>query len=184
MSRSTTPSKFLSLVLRHDPARIGITLDAAGWTDVDALLTACAAAGVVLTEAELRDIVAQSDKQRFALSDDGRRIRANQGHSVDVDLALPPATPPDVLVHGTIEAALGSILAQGLVPGSRHHVHLSAELATARAVGARRGRPVILRIDAAAMRAAGHTFYCSANGVWLVAHVAPAFLSRADPPAT
>ena len=168
---STKVSKFLSLVLRHDPARIGITLDDAGWTEVEDLLAAAAAHGVAITRDELVAIVASSDKQRFALSPDGARIRANQGHSVEVDLQLEPTTPPDTLFHGTVDAALAGIRAEGLIPGARHHVHLSADLDTARRVGGRRGRPVILTVDAAAMAVAGHVFYRSANGVWLVDHV-------------
>src|SRR5687767_7985914 len=117
-------SKFLSLVLRHDPARIGITLDDAGWTDVEALLAACARHGVTITRAELDDLVATSDKQRYALSEDGTRIRANQGHSVPVSLGLPPTPPPETLYHGTALAALPGIRDKGLVKGSRHDVHL------------------------------------------------------------
>ena len=174
-------SKFLSLVLRHEPERIGITLDDAGWTDVDALLTALDAHGLALTRAELDAIVASSDKQRFALSPDGARIRANQGHSVDVELGLEAVTPPDVLYHGTVDAALSGIRAQGLLKGQRHHVHLSADIETAKKVGGRRGTPVVLVIDARAMAAAGHTFYRSANGVWLVEHVPAQFIGFEQP---
>jgi putative RNA 2'-phosphotransferase len=173
---SVRASKFLSLVLRHDPARIGIQLEDAGWTDVAALLAACAAHGVAITRDELVAIVASSDKQRFALSADGARIRANQGHSVEVDLQLAPAAPPAVLFHGTVAAVLPAIRAQGLVRGQRHHVHLSADLETARKVGGRRGKPVVLAIRAGDMAAAGHVFYRSDNGVWLVEHVPPEFL--------
>lgn len=169
-------SKFLSLVLRHDPARVGIALDDAGWTDVAGLLAACAAHGVTITRAELDELVASSDKQRFALSADGTRIRANQGHSVAVELGLPVVPPPAVLYHGTVEAALPGIRARGLVKGARHDVHLSAERETATKVGARRGAPVILTIRAGAMAAAGHVFRRSANGVWLTAHVPPEFI--------
>jgi putative RNA 2'-phosphotransferase len=173
---STKTSKFLSLVLRHEPARIGITLDSAGWTDVDALLAASAAHGVHITRDELAQIVATSDKQRFALSPDGARIRANQGHSVEVELELAPAVPPAILYHGTVDRFLDSIRAQGLVKGERHHVHLSADLATAEKVGGRRGKPVVLTVRAADMVAAGHTFFVSANGVWLTDAVPAAFL--------
>jgi len=173
---SVRTSKFLSLVLRHDPARIGITLDDAGWTDVDALLAACAAHGVPITRPQLDELVASSDKQRFALSDDGTRIRANQGHSVAVELDLPVVAPPAVLYHGTVDAALPGIRARGLVKGARHDVHLSADLATASKVGARRGKAVILTIRATAMAEAGHSFRRSANGVWLTAHVPPQFI--------
>ena len=164
-------SKFLSLLLRHEPERIGITLDEGGWTDVDKLLDALHAHGVELTRAELDNIVASSDKQRFAFSDDRTRIRANQGHSVQVELGLPSLQPPDVLYHGTVEAALPGIRAKGLIKGERHHVHLSADIETAKKVGGRRGKPVVLAIKAKQMAATGHTFLRSANGVWLVDHV-------------
>lgn len=173
---SVRVSKFLSLVLRHDPARIGITLDDAGWTDVDALLAAAGAHGVPLTRDELREIVADSDKQRFALSPDGARIRANQGHSVEVDLQLAPCEPPALLYHGTVDAALPGIREEGLQRGARHHVHLSVEVDTATKVGRRRGAPVILTIRAAEMHAAGHVFYRSENGVWLVDQVPVRFI--------
>jgi putative RNA 2'-phosphotransferase len=173
---SVRPSKFLSFVLRHKPEAIGIALDEAGWTDVDALLAAAAAHGTRITREELDDIVAFSDKQRFALSPDGKRIRANQGHSVEVDLQLAPATPPERLYHGTVAEFLDSIRAQGLVKGARHHVHLSADEDTAKRVGGRRGKPIVLVVRAGEMAAAGHVFYRSDNGVWLVEHVPPEFL--------
>ena len=173
---STRISKFLSLVLRHDPARLGITLDSAGWTDVAALLEACVAHGVAFTRDQLVDVVATSDKQRFALSSDGTRIRANQGHSVEVELELAPATPPAVLYHGTIARFLPSIREHGLLKGLRHHVHLSADLATAKHVGGRRGKPVVLTVRAADMVAARHAFFVSQNGVWLTEHVPAEYL--------
>jgi len=160
-------SKFLSLVLRHDPARIGITLDSAGWTDVAALLAAASTHGVPITRDALAQVVATSDKQRFALSEDGARIRANQGHSIEVDLELAEALPPTTLYHGTVGDALAGIRARGLVRGARHHVHLSADVETATTVGGRRGRPVLLTIRAGDMASAGHVFYRSHNGVWL-----------------
>jgi putative RNA 2'-phosphotransferase len=173
-------SKFLSLVLRHEPERIGIVLDESGWTDVEALLAAAAAHGVAITRDDLAQIVASSDKQRFALSPDGARIRANQGHSVDVDLGLAPATPPDRLYHGTVDRFVESIRARGLLKGERHHVHLSADLDTAKRVGGRRGAPVVLVVRAAEMAATGHAFFRSENGVWLVEHVPPAFIEIGD----
>jgi putative RNA 2'-phosphotransferase len=179
LRRSAMPAKrsrFLSLVLRHDPGRIGVALDRAGWTDVGALLAACDAHGVPITRDELEEIVSTSDKQRFALSEDGTRIRANQGHSVTVDLELPPATPPELLYHGTNRRALAGIRERGLVRGARHHVHLSADVETAKRVGGRRGKPVVLTVKAAGMAAAGHTFHRSHNGVWLVASVPVGFL--------
>ncbi len=177
-------SKFLSLVLRHDPARIGIALDDAGWTGVTELLAASAAHGVAITHDELTAVVASSDKQRFALSPDGQRIRANQGHSVDVDLQLAPAEPPALLFHGTVEPALASIRTEGLARGKRHHVHLSVDVETATRVGARRGKPVILTIRAGDMAAAGHVFHRSDNGVWLVEHVPPEFVLFKGPKGT
>jgi putative RNA 2'-phosphotransferase len=170
-SSDTRLSKFLSLVLRHEPKKAGIILDSAGWVDVDALLRGCAAAGVALSRVDLDRIVAESEKQRFAFSDDRRRIRANQGHSVEVELAYEPVTPPDVLFHGTADRFLESIRAQGLVRGKRHHVHLSAERSTAIEVGRRHGRPVVLQIDARRMHAEGIAFFRSANSVWLTEHV-------------
>lgn len=168
MDRSLTRlSKWMSLVLRHDPAKFGVELDGAGWTRVDDLLAAAARAGLPLDDATLRRLVAENDKQRFALSDDGTMIRASQGHSVAVELGLEPVEPPPVLFHGTATRFLGSIRREGLVAGSRRQVHLSADADTAKTVGARHGRPAILRIDAARMHADGHRFFRSANGVWL-----------------
>lgn len=169
-------SKFLSLVLRHQPELIGLVLDDAGWTEVDALLAGCATQGVRLTRDELGALVAGSDKQRFALSADGQRSRANQGHSIDVELGLPDATPPARLYHGTYPGAVASIRAQGLLKGARHAVHLAADTTTASKVGMRRGAPVILVVRADEMVAAGHRFQVSANGVWLTEHVPPRFL--------
>lgn len=169
-------SKFLSLVLRHEPARAGIVLDAAGWVEVDALLRGCAAAGTRISRDELERIVAQSDKQRFAFSEDRLRIRANQGHSVEVELQLAPQVPPAVLFHGTTDRFLGAILATGLDKRARHHVHLSAERATATSVGGRHGRPVVLVVAAGEMHADGYVFFRSANGVWLTEHVPAKYL--------
>jgi putative RNA 2'-phosphotransferase len=165
-------SKRLSYVLRHQPGSVGLTLDDAGWVDVDALLAA-----LHLTRAELEHVVATNDKQRFAFDDTGTRIRANQGHSRPVDLGYSPEQPPDVLFHGTVERFLPAILARGLIPGRRHAVHLSEDVATARVVGGRRGRPVVLRVDAGAMVADGHSFTRSANGVWLTDTVPQAYLN-------
>jgi putative RNA 2'-phosphotransferase len=171
-------SKFLSYVLRHRPESIGIELDAAGWVGVEELLGKCAAHGRALRRDELEEIVATSPKRRFALSDDGHCIRANQGHSVSVELGYEPAEPPAVLFHGTVAAALPSIRRQGLRSMSRHHVHLSADLDTACEVGRRRGHPVVLRIAAREMARAGHVFHRSANGVWLTEQVPPEYLEE------
>lgn len=172
----TSLSKFLSLVLRHEPERIGITLDDAGWTDVDALLAQCTAAGRPLDRRTLQRIVDSSDKQRFAFNANSTRIRANQGHSVTVDLGLVAVEPPEMLYHGTAEHALPSILVSGLNRGARHHVHLSESFGTATAVGRRNGAPVLLQVAAGRMHAQGHRFYRSDNGVWLCDAVPPGFI--------
>jgi putative RNA 2'-phosphotransferase len=172
-------SKRLSRVLRHAPGSVGLTLDAAGWVDVEDLLTALARHGRPVTRAELDDVVARNDKARFAFDASGSRIRASQGHSVPVDLGYEVAEPPAELFHGTVERFLPDIRAEGLRPGTRHAVHLSPDVGTARRVGARRGRPVVLRVDAAAMVRDGARFTRSANGVWLVDAVPPRYLSRA-----
>jgi putative RNA 2'-phosphotransferase len=177
MSDHVRLSKFLSLVLRHEPHKAGLTLDSAGWVEVDVLLRGCAAAGVPITRAELDAIVAQSDKQRFALSEDRARIRANQGHSVEVELDYAAAQPPEVLYHGTADRFLESIRAQGLLKGRRHHVHLSADRAVALEVGRRHGRPILIVVAAATMVRTGHVFFRSANGVWLTEHVPVEFMS-------
>jgi putative RNA 2'-phosphotransferase len=176
----TEISKFLSFVLRHRPDAAGVTLDEGGWVDVELLLRGCADSGHRISRDELVEVVATSPKQRFAFSDDGLRIRANQGHSTDVELGYEAAEPPDVLFHGTVARALPSIRERGLQRMDRHHVHLSGDEATARAVGARRGKAVVLCIDARGMRAAGHTFYRTPNGVWLTDEVPNAFIAGAE----
>jgi putative RNA 2'-phosphotransferase len=170
-------SKLLSFVLRHRPDNIGLQLDPHGWTEVETLLAQLRAHGHAVDRTLLEQVVLDNDKQRFAFSPDGLRIRASQGHSVAVDLALEPRDPPPVLYHGTASRFLKSILAQGLRAGARHHVHLSLDLQTATRVGMRHGFPVVLRVDAAHMRSDGATFYESDNGVWLTEAVAPRYLS-------
>lgn len=179
-NQTTKTSRFLSLVLRHEPEKIGIALDAAGWVDVSTLLDAMARHGRRLGEAELRAVVADNDKKRFAFSDDGLRIRASQGHSVEVELGYAPATPPEVLYHGTVEKYLPSIRVSGLAKGERHDVHLSADPGTADKVGQRRGRAIILTIRAGQMHRDGHAFFVSANGVWLTEHVPAGYLDIPD----
>ena len=162
----------LSYGLRHAPADLGIALDAAGWADVAQLLAALGDRGEAVTRAELEALVRASDKQRFAFSADGARIRANQGHSVAVDLGLARREPPALLYHGTVDRFLDAIRASGLLRGARSHVHLSADEGTAEKVaGRRRGARVILRVRAGEMHGEGLAFYCSENGVWLTEHV-------------
>lgn len=173
-------SKFLSLVLRHQPDAIGLTLDENGWADVEELIRLANQSGRCLTRPLVDVAVADSDKKRFALSEDGRRIRASQGHSIDVDLALSPADPPHRLYHGTATRFLDSIRASGLHSASRQHVHLSADIPTATKVGQRHGKPVVLVVRAGEMAAAGHTFYLSVNGVWLTDRVPVEFLEFPD----
>jgi putative RNA 2'-phosphotransferase len=170
-------SKRLSYLLRHAPESIGVRLDEAGWVDVDELLQALSGHGLRLTRRQLEQVVATNDKQRFAFDETGGRIRASQGHSVPVDLGYAPVQPPPVLFHGTSSDDVAAILQQGLRPQGRHAVHLSPDVATAQAVGARRGTHVVLRVDAAAMAASGVVFHRSANGVWLVDAVPPGFLT-------
>jgi putative RNA 2'-phosphotransferase len=171
-------SKLLSYVLRHRPDSIGLALDAHGWAGVDELLARLEADGRRVDRALLERVVAENDKQRFAFSEDGTRIRASQGHSIAVDLQLRAAEPPAVLYHGTASRFLKSILASGLRAGSRHHVHLSADVQTAIRVGARHGFPVVLAVDALRMHADGIVFYQSDNGVWLTQAVRPTYLGQ------
>lgn len=164
----------MSRHLRHAPADAGLVLAPGGWVPVDELVAAAAHLGV--TRDEVEAIVAADEKGRYSLRDG--RIRANQGHSAAVDLELAPAEPPPVLYHGTGSGFVAAIRVEGLRRGQRHHVHLSADASTATRVGARHGRPVVLTVDAAGMRAEGVVFYRSENGVWLVDEVPPRFLAE------
>lgn len=170
-------SKFLSYVLRHEPHAIGLGLDANGWARVDELIAKATAAGTPIDVESIRLAVETNDKRRFAFSDDGTRIRANQGHSIGVDLGLVPQTPPDVLYHGTATRFLDGIRRDGLVAGQRQHVHLSADRETATRVGERHGTPVVLVVDARTMHAEGLVFLRSDNGVWLTDAVPPRYLA-------
>ena len=176
MARSVKISKFLSYHLRHRPDLLGLELAPGGWVEVEKLLQAAKQRKFPITLAELRQIVKENDKQRFSFSEDGNLIRANQGHSIRVDLQLKPVTPPNVLYHGTYRQAVASIQKQGLKKMSRHHVHLSPDIETAKKVGARRGYPVIFQIDSLTMNQKGCLFYCSDNGVWLTEFVPVRYL--------
>ena len=175
--RHKQTSKFLSLVLRHEPELIGLQLDPAGWASVDELLEGCRRKGHPVTPEQLREIVRTSDKQRFALSEDGRQIRANQGHSVPVELGYEPARPPEVLFHGTAQKSLAGIRAEGLKKRSRHHVHLSPTRETAAAVGSRHGKLVLLEVAAGRMHRDRFAFYRTPNNVWLTDEVPVGYLT-------
>ncbi|MFN8510772.1 MAG: RNA 2'-phosphotransferase [Deinococcaceae bacterium] len=171
-------SKVLSYHLRHHPDQLGLQLQQGGWVDVDDLLSALRKAGFLIDRATLKRVVLNNDKQRFSFDENELRIRANQGHSVQVDLELQPTRPPEVLYHGTPKSSVPSILVEGLKPMNRHHVHLSHDRETAQKVGARRGKPEVLEIKAQSMFSLGYPFYISANGVWLTPHVPPEFIRR------
>lgn len=177
-NKLVSTSKFLSLVLRHRPEVIGAKLAPEGWLFIDELISRANAHGKAITLELLHDVVAKNDKKRFALSEDGLRIRASQGHSVSgVELNLEQKPPPEILFHGTVAAFLDSIRATGLQKRSRHHVHLSPDEETATKVGSRRGKPIILRIAAETMHRDGYQFHLSANGGWLVDTVPPTYLT-------
>ena len=177
-SEQTKISKFLSYVLRHKPDAIGLQLDSNGWANIDELIQKANDSGELeaLSLAQLKEVVASSDKKRFIISDDNNTIRANQGHSIKVNLQLEEQAPPETLYHGTAQRFLESIGKEGLKPGERHHVHLSADRETAHAVGQRYGKPVILKIKALLMHQQGFTFFLSENGVWLTENVPVEFI--------
>ncbi len=170
-------SKFLSFVLRHKPDAIGLTLDPQGWTSIDDLIGKSDAAGTRFSREDLLHVVETSEKKRFTLSTDGQRIRAAQGHSIDVELGLSAREPPNVLYHGTATQFVDSILSEGLKPQARKQVHLSADEATAHRVGQRHGKPTILVVDALRMHAKGFLFFLADNGVWLTDQVPAEFLA-------
>ena len=170
-------SKYLSLILRHKPETIGITLDEHGWAKVDDLI-----AGIAKTHScnmkILEEIVDTDEKQRYSFNEDKTLIRANQGHSIAVDVELEEAAPPKELWHGTGEKYTASIEAQGLIPKSRLYVHLSKDRETAVKVGRRHGKPVLYRIKSGELRADGYSFFLSKNGVWLTKEVPVRYLKR------
>ena len=167
-------SKFLSLILRHQPQKVGIELDEHGWADVEELCRRVRG----LDRATLEQIVAQDEKQRYSFSADGKLIRANQGHSIPVDVELAELEPPEILYHGTGEKFAASIKAQGLIRKSRLYVHLSGDAETARKVGQRHGKPLIFLVESGKMFADGFKFYRSVNGVWLTEHVPAKYLKE------
>ncbi|AWM38077.1 RNA 2'-phosphotransferase [Gemmata obscuriglobus] len=169
-------SKFLSKVLRHEPESAGLTLERGGWVPIVDLLSGLARSGTRISREDLDVVVSECEKQRFAIDDTGTKIRANQGHSAEVELQFEPVEPPTELYDGTTETNISSVLRDGLLKMARHHVHLSADGTTARKVGGRHGKPVVITVHAAQMSADGYIFYRSANGVWLVDHVPPQYL--------
>ena len=175
-------SRKLSLVLRHNPSAIDIQLDKNGWTGVDELLKQLSHHGLSISMESLEEVVSENDKQRFSFNEDKTKIRANQGHSIKVDLEMEDQAPPAILYHGTASRFLDSIRETGLEKRNRQHVHLSKEQQTATKVGQRHGLPVILLIEAKAMYDAGHLFYLSKNGVWLTDNVPTDFIKNLEKP--
>ncbi|RYG75129.1 RNA 2'-phosphotransferase [bacterium] len=169
-------SKWLSKHLRHQPERIGLELEEGGWVEVEKLLAAALQYNMKLSREQLEEVVNQNDKQRYSFDATGTKIRANQGHSVEVDLGLQPQTPPDLLFHGTGSQNRDTLLREGLRKMGRHHVHLSTDIGTAIKVGSRHGKPLVFVVDAAKMNEAGYAFYVSDNGVWLADEVPPEYL--------
>lgn len=176
MSLKST-SKYISLILRHKPETIGIVLDEHGWANVEELIKGVSKTHP-LTMEELEEIVRSDEKQRYSFNEDKTLIRANQGHSVDVDVELEEVDPPEYLYHGTGEKYVSSIDMQGLIPKSRLYVHLSGDIGTAVKVGSRHGKPVVYRVLAEQMAEAGFVFYKSVNGVWLTKSVPKEYLKK------
>lgn len=169
--------KYICLILRHKPEIIGIELDKNGWANIDELINGVKKKYPDLNRERLEYIVKTDNKQRYSLSDDKSKIRARQGHSIDVDVELKELTPPELLYHGTAERFLESIMKEGLVPKSRLYVHLSKDVETAEKVGKRHGKPAVLKIETGKMAEDGFKFYLSENGVWLTKAVPPKYFS-------
>jgi putative RNA 2'-phosphotransferase len=178
MTRLVKISKFLSYYLRHRPDLLGLQLAPGGWVEVDLLIKAANKQNFPLNLQELQQVVAQNDKQRFSFNETGNLIRANQGHSIAINLQLKPIIPPAILYHGTYLQVVSLIEKEGLKKMSRHHVHLTADIDLAKKVGARRGYPIIFQVNALVMSKAGYTFFCSNNGVWLTEFVPVEYVSR------
>jgi putative RNA 2'-phosphotransferase len=173
----TNISRFMSLVLRHQPEKIGLELDAQGWVSVAEFMEKMQKAGKNLDFALLEEVVANNNKKRFAFNEDKSRIRANQGHTVEIELGYEAQEPPEILYHGTAFKNIASILQKGILKGERHHTHLSKDIETAINVGSRHGKPVLLIVKAKRMFNEGIAFYCSENGVWLTDYVHPKYFS-------
>lgn len=180
MGKYDSLSKFISLILRHKPDVIGISLDKQGWAEVDELISGIRKSGKHIDIEILKEIVKTDRKGRYSFNEDGTRIRANQGHSIRVDVGLKETAPPDVLYHGTAERFMADIMEKGIRSMSRLYVHLSKDMDTAVNVGKRHGKPVVFRINTKKMKEDGVRFFLSENGVWLTDYVAPEYISMAD----
>lgn len=180
MNNITKISKFLSYVLRHNPAEIGVILDEHGWININELIDKSNSTGRNITRKLLDEVVQTNDKQRFAISEDGLSIRANQGHSLKINLDLSPLSPPPVLLHGTAKKSITTIKIAGLKKMARHHVHLTENREIAGAVGRRYGKLIMLEIDSRQMAEDGFKFYKTANGVWLVESVPANYLKECE----
>jgi putative RNA 2'-phosphotransferase len=170
--------RFISLILRHKPEAVGIKLDSNGWANVDELISGINKAGKKIDMEILERIVRENNKQRYSFNETHTKIRANQGHSINVDVELKEAIPPDKLYHGTATRFMESIKKNGITKQSRQYVHLSADKETATAVGKRHGKPIVLIVDTVKMRADGHKFYISENGVWLCGDISWKYISE------
>ncbi len=180
MNNITKTSKFLSYVLRHNPAEIGVTLDEHGWVNINDLIDKSNNNGRKITRELLDEVVQTNDKQRFAISEDGLSIRANQGHSLKINLNLSPVSPPPVLLHGTAKKSIAAIKANGLQKMARHHVHLTENREVAGAVGQRYGKLIMLEIDSGKMSEDGFLFFKTANGAWLVESVPIEYIKESE----
>ncbi|MDR0230066.1 MAG: RNA 2'-phosphotransferase [Flavobacteriaceae bacterium] len=176
--KKKTIGKFISLILRHEPSKIGLVLDTNGWANVEELIQKCGKHRVVFSRKELDEIVATNNKSRYSFDETGTKIRANQGHSIDVDLELQAIVPPEYLYHGTADRFLGAIKVEGIRKMSRQHVHLSQDKETAVTVGSRHGKVIVLTILTGQMHKDGVLFYQSANGVWLTDFVDKKYISK------
>lgn len=173
----TNISRFMSLVLRHQPEKIGLDLDAQGWASVEELIEKMQKAGKNLNHTILEEVVTNNNKKRFAFNEDKSRIRASQGHTIEIELGYEPKEPPEILYHGTAFKNIASILQKGILKGDRHHIHLSKDVETAMSVGTRHGKPILLIIKAQRMFNDGIPFFCSENGVWLTEYIHPKYFS-------